>query len=334
MKTLIPPLSLGYKKRVYSPNRVLYPLKRVDWDPDGERNPQNRGISKYERISWDEALKLITGEIKRIKQKYGMTAVLYQADGHGETKVIHSPHGCAGRLLELLGGFTAQARNADSWEGWYWGAKHVWGMEPVGLMRPMTNLIPDTAENTELLLFWGCDPETNTWGWAGQLTSRLCYWFKELGIKSIYVCPDLNYGAAVHADKWIPIRPNTDAALHLAIAYVWMTEGTYDKDYLITHSTGFEKFEQYVLGKEDGIPKTPGWASNITGVPSRIIKAFARQWASKRTSTTHNYGGSLVRGPYSSEPARLEVFLLAMQGLGKPGVNQMHNLGYYRTGIR
>ncbi len=62
------------------------------------------------------------------------------------------------------------------------------------------------------------------------MASRVCYWFDELGIKSIYICPDLNYGAAVHADKWIPILPNTDAALHLAIAYVWITEGLYDKD--------------------------------------------------------------------------------------------------------
>ncbi len=54
MKTLIPPFTLGYKNRVNSPNRTMYPLKRVDWDPNGERNPQNRGISKYVRISWDE----------------------------------------------------------------------------------------------------------------------------------------------------------------------------------------------------------------------------------------------------------------------------------------
>ena len=55
MKSMITPFGVGYKKRVYSPNRILYPLKRVDWDPNGERNPQNRGISKYVRISWDEA---------------------------------------------------------------------------------------------------------------------------------------------------------------------------------------------------------------------------------------------------------------------------------------
>ena len=65
-KTLLPPLSLTYKKRIYSKNRVLYPLKRVDWDPNGERNPRNRGVSKYERISWDEATSIIASEIKRI----------------------------------------------------------------------------------------------------------------------------------------------------------------------------------------------------------------------------------------------------------------------------
>src|SRR3990170_1544348 len=94
MKTLIPPYSIAYKKRVYSPARVRYPLKRVDWDPNGERNPQNRGKSKYVRISWDEATDLIAAEIRRIHKEYGPLAILVQADGHGECKMIHAPHGC------------------------------------------------------------------------------------------------------------------------------------------------------------------------------------------------------------------------------------------------
>ena len=61
---------LTYKKRVYSNNRVRYPLKRVDWDPNGERNPQNRGKSRYVRISWDEATDIIASELKRIKVEY------------------------------------------------------------------------------------------------------------------------------------------------------------------------------------------------------------------------------------------------------------------------
>jgi trimethylamine-N-oxide reductase (cytochrome c) len=323
LKTLLPPFGLAYKKRVYSPNRILYPMKRVDWDPGGERNPENRGKSGYVRISWDKALDIIVSELKRVKEKYGPEAVLSQADIHGEGKAIHTTHGCANKLLALLGGYTIQMRNPDSWEGWAWGAKHVWGMEEIGEMLPATNLMPDIAENSDLLLFWGCDPETTPWGFDGQMASRLCYWFTKLGIKSIYICPDLNYGAAVHADKWIPIIPGTDAALQLAIAYVWMTEGTYDKDYIPTHTYGYEKFEEYVLGKEDGIPKTPAWASPKCGIPEWTIKALARDWASKITSIAHGNGGPGIRSPYSTENGRLEVLLLAMQGLGRPGVHQV-----------
>ena len=135
--------------------------------------------------------------------------------------------------------------------------------------------------------FWGCDPETTPWGWAGADGQPVLLLVRELGIKQIYICPDLNYGAAVHADKWIPIRPNTDAALQLAIAYLDQ-EGTYDKEYLDTHAFGFDKFEDYVMGKEDGVPKTPEWAAAITRRPVRTIKALASDWASKRTSIAHS----------------------------------------------
>jgi len=295
----------------------------VDWDPKGERNPQNRGKSRYQRISWDEALTIIADELKRICDTYGPTAVLLQADGHGETKTIHAAHGCPRKFMRLMGGYTFQHRNPDSWEGWYWGAKHVWGCEPVGKQSYQSNIMPEVAENAGVLLFWGCDPETTPWGWGGQTMSRLCYWYKELGIRQVYVCPDVNYGAAVHADKWIPILPGTDAALHLAIAHVWITEGTYDKDYIATHAVGFDKFEDYVLGKNDGVAKTPAWASPKTGVPSRIIKALARVWARNITSTVHSNGGNMARCPYAHENMRLEVCLLGMQGLGKPGRHMM-----------
>jgi len=301
MKSLLPPYSMIYKKRTYSPNRIPYPLKRVDWDPDGERNTQNRGKSKYVRISWDEATDIIAKEIKRQYKLYGKYSILAQGDGHGETKAIHGPHGCQMRLLELMGGYTLQARNPDSWEGWYWGAKHVWGMDPVGQGR-QTNLFKDISENTQMILFWGCDPETTPWGWG--------------------VCPDVNYGAAVHADKWIPVLPNTDLALQFAIAYVWITENTYDKEYLATHTIGFEKLKAHVLGEDDGIVKTPKWASEITGIPARTIKALARKWAKEATTIAHSNGGSFIRSTFSHEPGRMEVCLLAMQGLGKPGQNQ------------
>ncbi|MBN1460054.1 MAG: molybdopterin-dependent oxidoreductase, partial [Armatimonadetes bacterium] len=226
------------------------------------------------------------------------------------------------KLLRLFGGYTHQVRNADSWEGWWWGAKHVWGCEWIGQQKPQQNLLWDIAKNAELLLFWGCDQETTTWGWGGQLCSRLSYWWTDLGIKQIYIAPDLNYAAAVHADRWIPVLPNTDAALYLAIVYHWFRNGTYDKTYLDTHAYGVEEFRAYVMGDEDGVAKTPEWASPITGVPARVIKALADEWASKRTTIVIGNGGPGIRGPYSTEPARLQAMCLAMQGLGRPGCNQ------------
>ncbi|MFC1927415.1 molybdopterin-dependent oxidoreductase [Chloroflexota bacterium] len=321
MKTLLPPYSIAYKNRVYSPARILHPMMRVDFDPNGNRNPQNRGISKYKRISWDQALDIIASEMNRIKKQYGPTALLYESDQHGENKVVQACHGAGRRLLRLWGGFTQQNRQPDSWEGWWWGSKHFWGCEPVG-QGQQSNLLYDIAKNVELLLFWGCDQETTPWGWQGQLPSRLSYWWTELGIKQIYVCPDLNYAAAVHADRWIPILPNTDAAMYLAITYHWFKNGTYDKEYLKTHAVGVEKYEAYVMGNEDGVPKTPEWAAPITGVSSRVIKALAEEWASKRTTVVIGNGGPGIRGPYATEAARLQNICLAMQGLGKPGVNQ------------
>jgi len=60
---------------VYSPKRLLYPLKRVDFDPAGERNTGQRGVSGYVRITWEEALSLVAGEILRMKREHGPGAI-------------------------------------------------------------------------------------------------------------------------------------------------------------------------------------------------------------------------------------------------------------------
>jgi trimethylamine-N-oxide reductase (cytochrome c) len=101
MKTLLPPFSLAYKNRVYSPNRTMYPLKRVDWNPDGERNPQNRGKSRYVRISWDEATDIVASELRRIQKKYGTTAVLARPMDTERRRLSMPPTGAAGGCWRL-----------------------------------------------------------------------------------------------------------------------------------------------------------------------------------------------------------------------------------------
>ena len=115
----------------------------------------------------------------------------------------------------------------------------------------------------------------------------------------------------------------TDTALAMAIAYVWITEDTYDKEYVADRTIGFDEFKPYVLGETDGVPKTPEWAAEESGVEARVIRTLAREWASKRTVLTagaRGGEGSACRTAYGTEWARMMVLLQAMQGLGKPGV--------------
>jgi len=123
----------------------------------------------------------------------------------------------------------------------------------------------------------------------------------------------------VHADKWIPLKPNSDSALYLALAHTWIVEGTYDKEYVRTHTIGFEEFERHVRGEDDGVEKSPAWAEKFTGVPPHTVRALAREWAAKKTTLSVYFGGPKIRGTLSHQTARLEAYVLAMQGFGGPG---------------
>lgn len=318
-------LAYAWKQRVHAPTRVRYPMLRNDWSPDNT-NSRNRGSSGYTRISWDRALDIVADQLRRTKEKYGsMEPVLVQADGHGQSGYMQSLHFWGHYLFDMLhehkdwGWWTQQVRNPDSWEGYYWGAKHVWGFDGSLGEPPQDAVWDDVLANTEMVIFSGNDPEATGIGMSGSIALEMVDWLKKAGIKIIAISPDLNYSAGVHADKWIPIQPNTDAALYLAVAHVWIAEDTYDKAYIASHTLGFEEFKAHVLGKDDGVEKTPAWASEITGIPVATIKALAREWARKRTTLSVYFGGPKIRGTLSHLAARMEAYVLAMQGIGKPG---------------
>ncbi len=326
MKAFPPYYALAYKKKTYSKDRVKYPLKRVDWDPYGERNPQNRGISSYERISWDEAIDLIEYELRRVYRDYGPSAILAIGEnGHKESKSIHYGGGCHMALLRHLGGYTREVRTPDSVEGFYWGGKHVWGTgvyDGLGMQDNNTNVMKDFSEHGNFLVMQAGDLET-TQNYSSQFWSFMMKYWLELGIDMVTIDPFGTYTTMVHDEiAWIPILPNTDAALDFALIHLWLTEDLYDKEYVETHTVGIEKMIDYVMGKEDGIVKDAAWASELCGVPEWTIKALARKWAEGNTSIGH-FCGAHIRGPYSFEPGRTEYYKLAMQGIGRPGVHQI-----------
>ncbi|MBR3004757.1 MAG: molybdopterin-dependent oxidoreductase [Lachnospiraceae bacterium] len=322
-RATIAPYTQGWKSMVYSPNRVLYPMKRVDFDPNGERNYENRGISGYERISWDEALDIVAKEIIRVRQTYGPGAIFHTSGSHHNWGNIGYYLSTAKRFFNVLGATTAQL-NPDSWEGWAWGGQHHFGGSARNGGTEPYNTVEDCLQNSEFIVFWSSDPESTSGNYAGQEGTVRREWINQLGIPCVHIDPYQNATAAFVHGRWICPRPATDAAMAIAIANVWMKEGLYDKDYVKKRTYGFEKWQAYVLGEEDGIDKTPEWQEDITGVPARTVRGLARYWGTHKTYLacgSMTSFGSAGRTAFGTEWARSMVCLIAMQGLGKPGIN-------------
>ncbi len=329
-RTTLAPHGQNYKSVIYSPDRLLTPMKRVDFDPNGARNPQNRGKSGYEPISWDTALDIVAGEIKRQKMEYGPGSI---AVSHGS----HHTWGNIGYYLSALFrfsnaiGMTRVHHNPDSWEGWYWGAVHHWGHTLRVGQSETYGTVEDCLQNCDMVVFWSADPETTSGSYGAQEGTVRRQWLKDpkLGIKVVHVDPYYNSSAQFLPGKWFAPKPTTSVAMAMAIAYVWIQEGLYDKKYVETHTVGFDVWRDYLVGKEDGIPKTPEWQEKETGVPAREVRALAREWGGKRVYLAPggwgNGHGGACRNQTGIQWARVMVCLVAMQGLGKPGVN-MGNL--------
>ncbi|BFM14855.1 molybdopterin-dependent oxidoreductase [Maricurvus nonylphenolicus] len=326
-QSTIAPHALSNKGAVYSENRVLYPMKRVDFDPDGERNPQNRGISGYERISWDEALDIVAKEINRQKREHGPGSIFLPTPSHHQWGNIGYYLSALMRFGNQIG-FTRMAMNPDSWEGWFWGAQHHVGHSMRAGASPGYGTMEDCMKEADQIIFWSADPESTNGIYGGFESTQRRLWAKENGIEFVHIDPHFNPTAQLLGGKWMPIKPATDAALAIAIMYVWLEEGLYDKDYVATRTTGFDEWCEYLLGASDGEPKTPEWQENETGVPARDVRALARSWGKKKTYlgcgvTGTGFGGA-CRGATGAQWARCMVMMLAMQGWGKPGINMGH----------
>ncbi len=315
---------VSMKGRIYCENRIQYPMRRVDFDPNGDRHVENRGKSGYVRITWDEAFDLLESEIKRIHATYGKASITGCTGSHADFGLLQYKMGPFGRFWNMLG-YSTLSDNPDSWEGWHWGATHAWGYYWKLGISDNFDMLEEALLYTDLLLFWGVDPNTSAGGYNGQDGCRWRWWCKELGMEMVFIDPWCNYTAGVWGDKWLAPYPATDGAMAEAVAYVWITEDTYDHWFVENKCYGFEDFHAHILGEEEGgFPRTPEWAETMCGVKARDIYALAREWAQKKTMlcTASIYGVSgACRQPYATEWARLMVLLLAMRGLGADGCN-------------
>ncbi|ELY4197530.1 molybdopterin-dependent oxidoreductase [Cronobacter sakazakii] len=263
------------RRRVYNPDRLKYPMKRVG----------KRGEGKFVRISWDEALNTIAQGMKRIISDYGNEAIYlnYGTGTLGGTMTRSWPPGktLLARLMNCCGGYLNHYGDYSSAQIAA-GLSYTYGGWADGNS-------PSDIENSKLVVLFGNNPgETRMSG--GGVT----YYLEQARAKSqarmIVIDPRYTDTAAGREDEWIPIRPGTDAALASAIAWVLITENYVDQPFLDYYCVGYDEktlppgapanghYKAYILGDgPDGTAKTPAWAAPITGIPEARIIKLARE---------------------------------------------------------
>lgn len=261
----------GYRKFIYHPDRLKYPMKRVG----------KRGEGKFERISWDEATTLIAEKIKSITAKYG-PASRYVHVGTAVSGGTFSGDTMIRRLLNLTGGYL-EYYHSVSLGNTAAATPYTYGVAASG------NSL-DTLAETKLVILWGHNPTETIFGHTNHYFQRM----KQNGTRFIVVDPRYSDTVASLADQWIPLLPTTDNALMDAMMYVIVSEGLHDRKFIDRYSLGFdedsmpegvpenESLMAYLLGRKDGVPKTPEWAEKITHVPAQTIRQLARDYATTK----------------------------------------------------
>lgn len=245
-----------YLERTYSPQRVLYPMKRVG----------AKGKGLFARISWDEALDTIAAKFKEIAADNPQAILPYSYAGtmgliQGESMDRRFFHQLGASLLDRT--ICASAGSA--------------GYSATMGLRLGTD--PERFDEAKLILIWGSNP----------ITSNVHLWpkiveAKRRGARVIAIDPYRSL-TAEKCDEHLALLPGTDAALALAMMHVLIKEDLLDHDYIERYTHGFE------LLRERALEWTPARAAEITGLTTEQIVKLAREYGTTKPAVIRlNYG--------------------------------------------
>ncbi|OBB36617.1 molybdopterin guanine dinucleotide-containing S/N-oxide reductase [Mycobacterium sp. 852002-51961_SCH5331710] len=306
--------------------RIATPAVRRGWLRGGPGPTTRRGNDEFVAVTWDELTELLADELRRVVDSHGNEAIFGGSYGWSSAGRFHHAQSQVHRFLNLLGGYTF--------------SRHSYSLGATGVIMPRVVGTHDDlfkrstsweviVEHTELLVcFGGLSLKNTSINHGGTTTAHpardALRRYRARGGQILSFSPLRD---DVDGDcEWFAPVPGTDVAIMLALAYVLATERLADRNFLSTYCTGYERFERYLLGADDGVPKTPRWASAISGIAADDIAQLARRMSEHRTIVTVSW--SLQRVRYGEQAPWMGLTLAAMLGqIGLPGGGFGHGYG-------
>jgi anaerobic selenocysteine-containing dehydrogenase len=278
-----------YLDRVYSPARVLYPLRRQKKVAKGSGA---RDFGDFERISWDEALDEIATRFRQITTEFGSEAILPYSYG-GTLGTLN--HGTMDRRFFHRLGASQLERTICSAAGEF-GIKSVYGIK--------MGTEPEQFRHSKLIIAWGANIHGNNvhlWPFIEEA--------RRAGGKLVVIDP-YRTRTAKCADWHIPINPGTDVALALGMMHVIINENLYDHDYVARHTIGFDQLRDRVY------EYPPELVARLTGIAAQDIVRLAQEYAATRPAAIRmNYG--VQRSENGASAARAICMLPCLTGSWK-----------------
>ncbi len=282
----------------YAPDRLLKPLARTG----------PRGSGKFEEISWDEALDRVAQRLGTIKETYGRNSVLFLGGSGSCRGALHNTGSLTERFLNMFGSNVKKMGNYSSAAADF-VTPFVFGTHEVGFDA-------GTLQYSKMIILWGANIMDTRFGC--EYPTRIMEAAKN-GVPVIVIDPRKSNTAKLPNAQWIQIRPGTDTAMMTAVLYELINNNQVDDLYLEKYCTGFDQIKNFILGKEDHLPKTAAWAEQICGTPAGVIKKLADMYG--RTKPVALIPGLSIQRTIGGEEAmRMSMVLQAATGnTGKMG---------------
>ena len=316
----VSPIGSGIVDVLDAPSRIRMPIIRKSWLESGPGSSNHlRGADPFVEVTWEQAEKLVAGELSRVKGQFGNEAIFGGSYGWSSAGRFHHAQSQLHRFLKCIGGYTRSV-GTYSFAAAEAMVPHVLGDFWQLLLQ--TTSWRSVIDQGRVVVALGGMPWSNgqiNAGGAGRHVQREhMIEARDAGIEFVNVGPiRADIDDSLNAE-WLAVRPGTDTAMVIAIAKTLADEQLADTNFLEKYTVGMQEFQRYLDGVDDGVAKNAEWASAICAVPADRIRELARRMAANRTMISVSW--SLTRQHHGEHTFWAAITVAAMLGqIGLPG---------------